>query len=39
MPRIPNRDKVLLKILMQIALQSMQVQSYENAAIVILKIV
>lgn len=39
MSRISCRDNFLLKIVIIIALQSMQVQSYENAAIVILKIV
>lgn len=39
MPRISNRNKVLLKILILFALHNMQPQSYEIASIVILKIV
>lgn len=39
MPRISYRDKFLLKIVILIALHRMLVQSYENAAIQILKIV
>lgn len=39
MPRISNRDKFLLKIVILSDLHRMQVQSYENAVIQILKIV
>ncbi|QBZ97495.1 hypothetical protein GS03_00987 [Flavobacterium sangjuense] len=39
MPRISYRDNFLLKIVILIDLHSILVQSYENAAIQILKIV
>lgn len=39
MPRISCRDNILLKIVILIDLHRMLVQSYENAAIQILKIV
>lgn len=39
MPRLLYSDKVLLIILILIGLQGIQAQSYENAAILILKIV